>query len=97
MGFCNKHGWRVREIGYECGFPFDFLKTVWLRSRQHQTALHPPPGFVTSHGAGTHYHPPDDLFGAVIGPGHFGIGVEHAIRRPVLVQPESSKPHSSNS
>jgi hypothetical protein len=48
-----------------------FLKTptlTGLGTGQHQTCLHDRPGFVTSDCASTHFHPPNYLLSAIIGP-----------------------------
>ena len=59
---------------------------------QDIAGLHARPGFVASHGARAHFHPPNGLFGGIIRPGNVVFMLECAILLPTLTQAQDHIP-----
>jgi len=46
------------------------------------------PGFIAPHSSGAHLHSANCSFGSIVGPEHGGFGLESAISRLMLAQPQ---------
>ena len=89
---CIISGGRNLEIDRANDLSMKSSALIGLSPGQHQTCLHACPGFVAPHCPRSHFHPPNYLLGAIIGPGDSWIRIESTEARPGLTQPDEQIP-----